>query len=166
MAKPYLTDRRRESFEEMFIDLGEARAAADRREDVSRVMYALTEPMLPAQQAMNAYKRRMLHASESGNTVHGIAAVHAFQRDLLLCANKDGAGTHFLRDARHSMLRRAADTASSNAFSKELDCAPSGIAAIQTLREFEAWLDENLDEMDREIAAAEEASLNPAPTPR
>lgn len=163
MTKPFVSKKTRQVFEEMFTNLGEARTEG-RREDVARVMYALAEPMLPAQQAMNVYKRRMIYATESGDTMAGLAAVSAFQRDLLACAVRD-APAGLLRAAKASMLKKAADTVSAGAYSRELGLQPSPMAEMSMARGFEVWLDEKLADMDAEIDATP-ADEHATPSPR
>lgn len=154
-----LTNSRRKAFEAIFTDL----AAAETNEDKARVTFALTEPMLEAQKVMNRYKRRLAYALEQKNTAYGLAAVHAFERDLVATAIRGGRTTPTLVNAEETLLRRAAGFASSQAFTRELE-EDFPITAIRKMRELKAWLDENLERMDQEIeAAAVEAPSFPSP---
>jgi len=152
MQQPQLTDRKRKAFEAMFVELGAAKSDG-RKEYMSRVMFALMEPMSTAQQAMNDYKTRFLHATEAGDTLAGLAAVFAFQRDLLACVSKD-LPKGLLRQAQTSMLKRAAGIASEGGFLRELSMQASPVAEASMMRAFEEFMDEKLSAMDAEIAAA------------
>ena len=163
MTRTQLTERMRKAFGAMLVDLGAAKAKG-RKEEVSRVMFALAEPMLAPQKAMNAYKERMLHATRAGDTAAGLAAAFAFQRELLACVAQD-APTGFLRNARSTMLRRAADIASRGEFTKELSMQASPVAEASMLRAFEEFMEEKLAAMDAEIADAI-GSPEGAPSPR
>lgn len=160
MATPRLTDRSRRVFDGMFVDLAQAKADG-RKEDAARVAFALTEPMLSAEKALNAYKMRIAHVLETGNTLYGIAAVHAFQRDLASCIQPEGRVRNTLTHPEATMLLRAADIASAKAFWREASTKASPIGAQAFVKDFEVWLDEKLDEMDAEIALHNEEPPSP-----
>jgi len=160
MAAITLTQKERDAFESMFLDLASAKAEG-RREDAARIAFAITEPMVAAQKALNRFKRRVAIALESGNTSYGLAAVQAFKNEMLECALRDGQA-RTVRSRKQDLLMRAADIASKNALSGELDAKPSYFEANRMLRGLEKWLDEKLDEMDALTPEADEDTETPS----
>lgn len=165
MAAITLTQKERDTFEAMFLNLGSAKAEG-RRDDAARVAFAITEPMLAAQKALNRFKRRTAFALESGNTAHGLAAVQAFKNELLECALRDGQAGRMVRSTKKDVLMRAADFASKNALSGELDAKSSYLEVNRMMRGLEKWLEEKLEEMDALISEeGNEADGPSAPAP-
>lgn len=162
MSAITLTQKERNIFEALFVDMAEAKANG-RREDVARAAFAIMEPMKPAQEAMNRYKRRVSFAIESGNTAFGLAAVQAFQNDLLACAARGDQLAKKFRMEDGCLSRRAADLASNNAVSREIDFQPSFIQANRVKQGLEAWLGEKLAELDALIAAEDSPSAGLGP---
>lgn len=161
MSDATLAQKDRAAFQAMFDDLALAKAEG-RKEDAARIAFALMEPMVPAQEALNAYKRRIAFALESGNTAFGLAAVRAFRNAMIECATRDGQAGRIAWSGNKDLLTRAADLASRNALSNEISASSGHFEATRLKRGLDAWLDENLEELDRLIG--EEASPGAKPS--
>lgn len=161
-----LTDKRRKEMRDLFVPF----EGVDENglPNKHRVVAAVLEPLVKIKEVELRYSKRMLAAMTSDNTIAGVAAVMALQREMAAAAYPGvSQPPPFNPDSRHgsSMAMRAAAVASVNAARRYISQDEySSVFGMRRGRELQEFLDEELVKLDAEIAASEaaEASQEPA----
>lgn len=153
MVERVLTETMRKRFRTQFVEFPKENSP-ETRDDLHRVAAALLQPLVAIDRLRLAYMQRMSHAMRTRNTIGGIAAVVALQKDMQRAADPTTQGRHvFHNEYFKTIAGRAAHVATKGTLRQLLDeYGGSSFMSIRG-RDLDIFLAEELVKLDAEIEA-------------